>query len=258
MTAHLFDPGPTVADHPAKFNDAILGIIARHLESGWSVFDPFAGRGGIHRLRWLVPGVRTHGCEIEPRWAAAHPDTVCADLFDVDHPTGAFDVIVTSCAYGNRMADTYDADGSYRRTYQHAYGQALHPNNAGLLNWGKRYRTFHQRAWEHVTPWARARFVLNVKDHIRGRKPVPVVAWHISALTLLGWHLDADEELETHGFCYGANGDDRLPEHVLVFTRTVPVGVGAKKSLRPGPPDDPESQSFLSPRNVAKRAVSGG
>lgn len=222
MTAHLFDPGPTVADHPAKFSDAILGVIAAHLEPGWSVFDPFAGTGGVHRLRWLVPGLRTHGCDIQPRWAAAHPDTVCSDLFDVAHPADAFDAIITSCVYGNRLSDHHEArDGSYRRGYEHDYGEPLHPNNAGLLQWGPKYRVFHGNAWVHVTPWATRRFILNIKDHIRDGRRMPVTRWHIAALTLLGWRLERDEPVEScPGFRYGANGDDRLPEHVLVFNRT--------------------------------------
>jgi hypothetical protein len=223
--AHLFDPGPTIADHPAKFTPAILGEIARHLEPGWRIIDPFAGVGGIHTLRDLVPGLATIGIEIEPGWARAHPDTVCADTFTVDFPAGAFDAVVTSCTYGNRLADHHNnhTDWDYN-TYQHRYGQALHPNNSGLLQWGPKYRDFHERAWAHTTPWAR-RFILNIKDHQRRGKQVPVVAWHREALTLLGFTLVNEEEVEAPGYRRGANRAHRYPEMVLVFDRpTAPKG----------------------------------
>lgn len=222
MTAvPLFDPGGYGQPHPARFNDAILGVIAGHLEPGWSVFDPFCGAGGVHQLRRLVPGLRTQGCEIEPKWAAAHPDTICSDLFDLTYPPDSFDAVVTSCAYGNRMADHHNAlDGSRRNTYRHTYGEPLHPNNGGLLRWGPDYRRFHEQTWTHVGPWA-PRLILNVKDHYRGPHVMPVTAWHKACLKHLGWRLRTEERIDCPGNRHGANGDHRVPyESVLVFART--------------------------------------
>lgn len=215
----LFDPDSFGHAHPARFTPAILGVIAGHLEPGWSVFDPFCGVGGVHQLRALVPGLRTEGCEIEPKWAAAHPDTVCSDLFDLGFPPGRYDAVVTSVTYGNRMADTFKATNpTGRRSYTLVYGEDLHTNNAGRLQWGPEYRRFHQRAWAHITPWA-PKLILNVKDHQRGGERQAVTRWHQACLTLLGWQLDEEQEVPAApGYRYGAN-PERFPEMVLVFKR---------------------------------------
>lgn len=215
----LFDPGQPLPPHPARFTPALLPTIAAYLEPGWSVFDPFAGTGGVHKLSGLVPGLETNGTEIEARWAAAHPATLHADVFDCIWPPGAFDAIVTSPTYGNRMADHHDnRDPSRRLTYQHTYGEPLQPNNSGLLQWGPGYREFHERAWAHIAPWCGRRFILNVKDHIRDGQVVHVARWHVAVLTLLGFNLVNEERIDTPGLRYGANQALRVDhELVLVF-----------------------------------------
>jgi hypothetical protein len=228
----LFDTGPSLPPHPARFTPALLPIIAAYLEPDWSVLDPFAGTGGIHRLRALVPGLRTSGTEIEPRWAAAHPDTICADLFDVDYPPRSFDAIVTSPTYGNRMSDHHEArDTSRRLTYRHTYGEPLHPGNSGLLHWGKGYRDFHERAWAHLAPWCARRLILNVKNHVRTGQVVPVARWHVAALTLLGFTLVNEERVEAPGLRYGANSHLRV-DHELVLVFEAPGGGGGEEHER--------------------------
>lgn len=91
----------TVA-HPAKFTDVILATIADQLYGVTGrVLDPFAGTGRIHRL--ARPDLETVGVEIEPEWAAQHPNTVVGDALHLPFPDESFDAICTSPTYGNRM-----------------------------------------------------------------------------------------------------------------------------------------------------------
>ncbi|MGH9002704.1 MAG: hypothetical protein ACRDYV_06205, partial [Acidimicrobiia bacterium] len=206
--------------HPARYTPSLLPLVARHLEAGWRVLDPFAGTGGVHQLRALA-AVDTVGVEIQPKWAAWHPDTICADLFDVDFPTRSFDAVVTSPTYGNRMADNFTpTDPTGRRSYRITHGEPLHPNNSGLLAWGPTYRNFHTRAWARVVPWTGRRLILNVKDHQRDGQRAPVVAWHRATLEALGLVLVADIPVAAPGYRRGANRDARLDERVLVFDVT--------------------------------------
>ncbi|MDQ3661445.1 MAG: hypothetical protein M3454_10375 [Actinomycetota bacterium] len=62
-------------------------------------------------------------------------------------------------------------------------------------------------------------FVLNCKDHIRARKRVEVVDWHVAALERLGLVLKDRREVESSGYGFGANRDARLPEEVLYFVK---------------------------------------
>jgi hypothetical protein len=104
----------TTVDHPAKYSKPVMAAIratlAELLPSGplapARVLDPFAGVGGIHQLR---PDYYTLGVELEPEWATASDDTQIGDATNLDWiQTGSFDAVVTSPAYGNRMADSYD------------------------------------------------------------------------------------------------------------------------------------------------------
>lgn len=116
---------------PAKFTPAILDVIEREL---WNrrgglgvVLDPFAGVGGVHTLADRLPGLVTVGIELEPEFAATHERTLCANSLRIAdhlddlrsiianaqgapqhrHAVDLFDIVVTSPAYGNRLADQY-------------------------------------------------------------------------------------------------------------------------------------------------------
>ena len=102
--------------HPAAFSDAILRYLANSdlLPSG-VLLDPFAGIGKCHRL--ASADRRFIGVEIEPEWANCHPDTVVGDALALPFEDESFDGCLTSCCYGNRMADSHNAkDGSLRRS----------------------------------------------------------------------------------------------------------------------------------------------
>lgn len=212
--------------HPAKFSgpilDTIESILDERLPQQATVLDPFAGVGGIHRLdKW-----QTIGVEIEPEWASAHPDTIVGDstrlatLFDLD----SIDAIVTSPAYGNRMADNYagDPNNSRRFTYRIALGRTLDENNGAGLQWGYDYRVLHAAVWEscHAVLRPGGLMIVNVSNHIRAGVEQPVVEWHLATLTRFGFLLDEVRPVHTQRMRYGANGEKRVrTEKVLVLTK---------------------------------------
>lgn len=266
--------------HPATFSDNVLVAIGqlalRHPvitpDVAPFIIDPFAGTGklitwaeeeGLARLRpdedakggWTVIGV-----DLEPEWAAWHPNVIAGDArnIHVDHPewVGAVDAIITSPAYGNRMADQYagepcpicdgrgwvkiddtpdDVDGvasgcancdatgkraTKRYTYRLALGREMTAGNGAAMQWGDEYRRLHLdviATWPHLTREG-ALVIVNMSDHIRGARQVPVTAWWIQSLIAVGYDLVEVVSVDTPRQGHGANGDARCDfEHLLVM-----------------------------------------
>lgn len=217
-----------MSDHPAKFSAPVLAAVervaAQRLASPARILDPFAGVGGIHAL--ARHGWETVGVEIEPEWAASHPATVCGDsLLLVDRfGPGSFDAVITSPAYGNRMADAYagDAKGSRRFTYRIALGRNLSAGNGGGMQWGDDYRALHSEVWQQAVTVLKpgGLMIVNVSNHIRQRVEQPVVEWHLSTLLGLGLYVDDVISVTTRRMRYGDNGEARAAsEKLLVLTR---------------------------------------
>lgn len=217
--------------HPAQFSREILSLVERQhlLPDVGIVLDPMAGVGNIHKLATKTR--KTVGIEIEPEWAAAHPDTMVGNCLRLPFGNAAFDAVMTSPCYGNRLADHHRAqDGSVRRSYthdlQHTTGDSerqLHPENSGTLRATKaEYWAFHARAWSEVARVLRpgGRFILNVSDHIARGQVVPVVERHADLVLLAGFTLVKEFRVTTRRMRYGANAEARVPtESVLVFDR---------------------------------------
>lgn len=206
--------------HPARYSDAILDLSRQLVPEGALVLDPFAGTGRIHELEHAF----TFGIEIEPEWAEMHPRTILGDALELpSFWTDLFDVIVTSPTYGNRMADHHEArDGSRRITYRHVLGRPLHENNSGGLQWGEKYRDFHQRAWAEAVRVLRpgGLFILNISDHVRRGKVEPVSSWHVMTLEDLGLTVVKAHRVATPRMRFGANATTRVDhELVIEFTK---------------------------------------
>lgn len=252
----------TVPEHPATFSRAILDRLREMLAperdrvGSIRVLDPFAGTGGVHEL--AEEKVVTYGVEIQPEWAAAHPRTVIGSVLDLDAIFGddlAFDAVVTSPCYGNRMADKHQAkdpcracDGrglsraatgdpascgecggaglTRRNTYAHALRRSgveiLHSEeNAAIMQWGPAYRTFHEQAWQVVDRTLRPEglVLLNVKNHVRAGVVQRVVEFHVNTFLWLGYTIEEVRRVETRGLAYGANHDVRTPVELIVALR---------------------------------------
>lgn len=210
--------------HPAKFTDTLLPEMADMIgpcidADPFRILDPFAGTGKIHRLRSLLP-VYTDGIEIEREWCNLDPRTTYGDALDLPWRDGWYHAIVTSPAYGNRMADHHEArDGSTRNTYRHALGRALHSHNSGAMQWGAKYRKFHDQAWCEARRVLAdgGLFLLNIKDHIRGGARQYVTDWHVETLCALGFVVVEHRRVECPGNGFGQNGARRVPYESLIL-----------------------------------------
>lgn len=219
------------------------------------VLDPFAGTGRIHMLR---PDFNTIGVEIEPEWALMSPYTTIGNALDLpDIWTDMFAAIATSPTYGNRMADHHNAqevcrlcsgtgslradistfaapdviasfrcpdcngvgNNEYKRlTYTHQLGHALHPDNSGGMQWGKKYKEFHAKAWIEAIRVLRpgGLFLLNCKNHIRKGEVQEVTEWHIRMLVTLGCHVLEEYKLPVKSMKFGTNRDNRIDYELIV------------------------------------------
>ena len=226
---YLRQPAPTVLPlldapvarrHPAKFTDTLWPVFVEMLRGRKCILDPFAGTGTIFTIEKLLPGCRAEGIELEPEWAALHPRTTQGNALHLSWPDRHFDAVLTSPAYGNRMADNLSRDRYKRNTYASELGRDLSPDSGAALQWGPRYREFHVAAWTEARRvlCPGAAFVLNCKNHIRGGVLQHVTEWHIDALTSLGFRLQRHERVNTPSMRYGANSDLRVEyESVILF-----------------------------------------
>lgn len=203
--------------HPARFTTSVLEVIidiaTEVLDPGARVLDPFAGTGRVHVLPYDTTGV-----EVEFDWARMHPRTLVGNVLALPFPAGVFDGVVTSPCYGNRFADHHHArDGSRRRSYTHDIGHELHVDNAGAMQWGDRYRSFHRAAWREVTRVCTpdAAFILNVSDHVRRGDRMPVAGFHLVTLQALGWRVIDVVPVITPRMRDGENAGARIDAEVV-------------------------------------------
>lgn len=212
--------------HPAKFSKVILdnidALVIKYNISG-KILDPFAGVG---KLADIIPHENLWLNEIEPEWLYQAPDDcnlVNGDALNMLFSNEFFDAIITSPSYGNRMADKHEAkDDSRRMTYKHTLGRELSPNNSGGLQWGKKYRQFHIDAWNESFRVLKhdGYFILNISNHIRKGKIIPVTGFHFQTLLDLGLRLVEKVDVSTPRMRMGENNSLRVDhESILVFKK---------------------------------------
>lgn len=257
---HWVKPPPAYK-HPAKFTpsiiDAMRKVLAPELteRGALKVLDPFAGPGGIHQLA-DVGGVETFGVELQPEWARMHPSTICGSVLELPayFPRGTFNVLATSYCYGNRMADSHVAtdpckacegrgwpdvdspDGSCRacwgsglskrNTYTHYLRmQGVEPvesdDNAAQMQWGAKYRAFHQAAWKacRAVLAPGSLIILNGKNHYVGDTMQRVVEFHLNDWLVHGAVVEQVRKVPVTGNGQGANGSKRVPYETVAALR---------------------------------------
>jgi len=220
--------------HPATFSAELIPVLVDACRP-WGngiLLDPFAGIGKANIVADEIGSVFM-GFEIEPEWAAWNPNIAVADSTHMNIEDCSVNCVLTSPPYGNRMADRYagsprdmehaKANGSIpRRTYRIALGRDLNEHNAGRYAFNNKYKELCSLVWSEVHRVLKHNggFVLNVSDHIKDGKQVPVVDWHVDTITRLGFLLDKTTEVATKRFRFGANNERRLPtEKVLRFIK---------------------------------------
>lgn len=245
---------PPAHDHPAMFSRELLAPLAEAIAGSESVVDPFAGTGRVHVIAELAGVPSSVGIELEAEWANADlyrgPERlqiVGDSLVELARlGSSTFGAVLTSPAYGNRMADKHEARDSCkacggsgvvghgeckvckgvglsrRNTYRHRLGRALSENNGGGLQWGPEYRDLHRSIWresvEVLAPGGR--FVVNCSNHIRQGELMDVCGWHRDVLSDLGLVLVDVIEVETRRQRHGANGHLRVAgEQIIVMTK---------------------------------------
>ena len=185
------------------------------------VLDPMAGTGRIHELdRRFV--YETRGVELEPEWASMHRCTVQGDATALGSPDNEFDVVCTSPAYGNRMADHHNArDDSRRMTYKHQLGRDLSPNSGAGLQWGQSYRDLHKRILAEMVRVTKPSglVVVNVSNHIRGGVEQPVSEWWLARMLINGLMFEKAIPVSTPRMGFGAYASLRVECEWVLVTR---------------------------------------
>lgn len=229
----LFTLPTAQPSHPAEYTEALYPTMARMLAGYLYILDPMAGVGGVQHLKTWLRRAYIFGNEIQYKWARQARGMVNGNALHLPFPDDCFDAICNSPVYGNRMADTL-IDGYERITYTAKHGSKLHPDNAGAMQWGNKYKVFHLSAWEEARRVLRLEggFVLNIKDHYRAGERQYVTEWHIITLSQLGFELVEEKQIACPGSRYGANGDLRMPyESVIKFVlrhKPRPAGTGTR------------------------------
>jgi hypothetical protein len=219
----LFDLPCANPQHPAKYTDALISSFVNMLRGAERVVDPFGGTGKVFLLNKWYPSMEIQAVEIEPEWARINSRTTLGNALALPWKDGYFDAVCTSPTYGNRMADKLPEDGAWTRLgYADKLGRNLDHDNSGAMQWGDKYRDFHVKAWKEATRvlCTGGRFVLNIKNHIRGGQEQLVTEWHIETLQAIGYDMIEHKKINTPSMRYGQNSDKRIEyESVILFIK---------------------------------------
>lgn len=216
-------------EHPAKFSDKFIPIIAEILENRniKTVFDPMAGTGKIALIRKFGFKGRIICNELESDWVNKE--------YTVDHwyfedaenlffiKNESIECICTSPTYGNRLADHWQRkDTSKRFSYSFNIGRELHEENTGKMQWGAKYRQKHESIWREMYRilTKQGLFILNISNHIRSGIEQKVAEWHKEFCEQIGFKLLEVKEIETPRLRYGKNSKSRTKcEYIFIFIK---------------------------------------
>lgn len=210
--------------HPAVMGVHLINACKKHLPFlGCRVLDPFAGIGTT--AKFLID-YDVVGVELEPEWANQSPKTICGDSLKIVPLIGKFDAIVTSPAYGNRMADDFEAkDNSKRITYRHTIGRKLTAGTTANLHFGHKngeYEKLHEKIWQVCVNALSDNgvFVLNCKDFIRNSKIIEVTNWHKNVIKGFGMQIVEENKIPSKGMCFGKHAEKRINhENIICFKK---------------------------------------
>jgi tRNA G10 N-methylase Trm11 len=214
-----------VRPHPAKFSDEFIPMFAKALIGCETVYDPMAGTGKLGLIKEHGFRGKIFCTEIEPEWTRQYEGvdlwSIC-DATDMPFMDDSFDAICTSPPFGNRMADNYNfTDGSKRITYRTFLSRPLNLKSVAGLQWGERYREVMRIIYAECRRVLKfgGPFILNMSDHIRNGKQVPVTDWHKRTLIDLGFELLDARRIKTRRMGFGANRDKRVDHEWILFSR---------------------------------------
>lgn len=132
----------------------------------------------------------------------------------------------TGDSYACEACDGKGVRDYVRNTYTHALRRSgVEPlasdDNATVMQWGEKYRGFHESAWRSCDRVLRpgGLVLLNVKNHVRGKTVQRVVEFHVNCWLRLGYTIEEARRIETKGLPYGANHDARVPAELIVSLR---------------------------------------
>lgn len=211
--------------HPAKFTNRFMPVFAELLKGYPAALDPMAGTCKLAQIWDHGYEGRIYCNELEPEWALQADERVWLTIGDarqMPYASGSIPAICTSPTYATRMADHHEAkDASRRNTYTHSLGRPLTKGNTGNMNWGDTYRATHQLIWQecHRVLADGGLFILNISDHIRKGKIIPVTDWHIETLLEYEFVLVEHRKVETPRLRHGANSALRVPFESIVVMR---------------------------------------
>ena len=234
---------PTKIRHDAKFSPEVLEILRPMLERlDGPIVDPFAGTGLLCALARDLGRKDVFGIEREEEWAAMDRQVRHGDAMDQKAYPKKVQRVITSVCYGNRLAGNYlgpkchycegwgtgcalcGGSGHDRRGrfgYAIALGRKLTPGSAALMQWGPKYRAFHQgwlRLIADLLPAGPERLILNVSDHDRRNERAYVCSWWLIAAHREGFRLADVHRAETTRIGFGQNRERRADaEMVFVF-----------------------------------------
>lgn len=259
---------------PAKFTASILDALEDELRtrlpnSGMDdvILDIFGGVGGVHKLADRFMGLTTVAVELEREFADNHERTVCGDSSNLGRSellqqavaaiTGGRrpNAIVTSPAYGNRLADQYlgsddekcrrcmgngqaitsEPDGppcpqcdgsgkakSTRKGYAIAKGERLSDGSGAALFFGDAYKALHHRIISGVAEYVEpgTLWLVNVSSFIADKKYVPAMEWWVGEMAL-HTEIIGLRAVPTPRSREGANHEARVDAEHIIIARTI-------------------------------------